>query len=433
MKMPKKATINDLQNYLSKLNWKIDRTTENRVYKMTNLDNKEVYYMRFYVRYDQVIDEMTSNGIDSFIHLNRYYGSHKVADVNPTRTARTPRLTKREIMIDEQKANEVRRQKNFDVIKEEAASETPANVPQADAYSNVVEMSNFVSEKIDWTKQAPEYNDGYYFPDDTSAIARRLQMGRNIFISGAAGTGKTEFVVNLARYFGIKVVRVNFSVGTTEAHLIGKYVVKNGSTDFIPGVVPRAMMNGWWILFDEIDYAQPEHLSILQPVLEGDALILTQDKNQTIIPHENFRVFATANTKGRGDVSQSYVGTNFLNMAFIDRWSIFEFEYTKHEKKILGDIITQDKKLVEQVYSFFGALRKSVDKCDIVNTAFSTRRMIHMAEMLAVGEPLDLVLRYEIYNRYDKSEVDILQEIAYDTWDKIHYFGGWKAGDSHKD
>lgn len=427
--MANKATLNDLQDYLLKNDWSIQRTSENRVYKMTSSDSKTSHLIRFYIRYDQVIDEMKSIGIDHFIVNNLYSGNPAAVSAKGSSTRRS----KRAIMIDEHKANEVRRQKNFDILKEESRVENDEAPRNSDAFSNVIEMADISSEKIDWSKEIPTCNDGYYFPDDTAAITRRLQMGRNVFISGPAGTGKTEFVVNLARYFGIKVIRVNFSVGTTEAHLVGKFIVKNGGTEFIPGVVPRAMMNGWWILFDEIDYAQPEHLAILQPVLEGDALILTQDKNQTIIPHENFRVFATANTKGRGDVSQSYVGTNFLNLAFIDRWSIFEFEYTKYEKKILGDIITQDKVLVDQVYSFFGALRKAVDKCDIVNTAFSTRRMIHFAEMAAVGEPLDLVLKYEIYNRYDKSEVDILKEIAYDIWDKGHYFSGWKAGDSHKE
>lgn len=292
--------------------------------------------------------------------------------------------------------------------------------------------SEEASDKIDYNIAIPRQLGGYYFPKYTTNIMARVALGRNIFISGPTGTGKSEFVLHLAELLGIKVIRVNLSIGTTEGHLIGKLIVKNGSTIFIDGVATLCMKKGWWLLLDEVDYAQPEHLAVLQPVLEGDSLIIPQNENEEVIPHENFRVWATANTKGRGDESQSYTGTNILNMAWLDRWSIFEMEYTEYEKEIVKTILSKDMKLADQVFQYFTVLRKIVEEGQLLNTAFSTRRLQQVCEMLAMGEALRDVLKFEVEYRYDRHEAQIITEIAGDVWEKGHYLAKpWKIGEDH--
>lgn len=284
---------------------------------------------------------------------------------------------------------------------------------------------------VDWETKVPKEYNGYYFPYCTNNIITRLKIGRNIFISGPVGCGKSEMVTKLADLYKQKVIRVNLSVGTTEGHLIGKFIANSGSTKFIYGIVPLCMKNGWWLLLDEIDYAQPEHLAILQPILEGDNLLISQNENEEIIPHPNFRVFATANTKGRGDETQSYVGTNFLNIAFLDRWSIFELTYTDFESKII-DKMMPDKTLANQLNTFFGIVRKAISEGELANIQFSTRRLIHVLEMLSVGESFRDVMEYEIFSRYDSHEVEIIKEFAYDIWDRDYYFNkSWNIGQEH--
>ena len=288
----------------------------------------------------------------------------------------------------------------------------------------------YLNKTVNFNIKIPKVHKGYYFPTFSNAILNRVKAGRNTMITGGTGCGKTQFVDSLAQLVGQKLIRVNFSVGTTEQHLIGKWIVKNGQTEFVYGIVPLAMKYGWWLLFDEIDFAMPEHMAILQPILEGNPLIITQNKNEELVPHENFRVFATGNTKGRGDESQAYVGTGNLNLAFLDRWAIFEMDYTNKEIDIVKNIISDDE-LSKQIITYFKILRKTADDGAIINAVFSTRRLIQLAEALEFGESLKEALRYEIFSRYDKHEIDILKEISYDIWDKEHYMKGWKVGDDH--
>ena len=272
--------------------------------------------------------------------------------------------------------------------------------------------------------------DNYYFPKFIDNIVRRVNMNYNIYLQGATGVGKSELVNKLAQYNKIKLVRINFNIGITEQHLIGKFIIKDNKTEFIYGLVPQAMKNGWWILFDEIDFAQPEHLASLQSVLEGNSLLLTQNENEEIFPHPNFRVFATGNTKGRGDDTQSYVGTNFLNAAFLDRWSIFEMDYPAQENIII-DSILDDQRLSKDLISYFKILRKNEEQGEFVNINFSTRRLIQIAKLLKAGENLIDSLKFELFSRVEKVEQKLLMQLLFDIFQREHYLKGWKLGDAH--
>lgn len=277
----------------------------------------------------------------------------------------------------------------------------------------------------------PTEHKGYYFPEFAPNIARRVNSGANLFFTGESGAGKTECVEHLADLFGHTLLSVDFSAGTNSQELIGKFIVKNGQTEFIYGIVPLAMKNGWWLNFNELDYATPDNLSILQGVLTGKELLISQNENEIIKPHKNFRLFATANTKGRG-TDTGYTGTNFLNLAFLDRFSIFEFNYTKHEPKIVDKILDgRDKNLTKMLVDLFGLLRKASKEGKILNSVFSTRRLKEIATSIAAGESFADAMFYDLTGRFEETEQHTIKEFINDIFDhetytKKHWFLGNK-------
>jgi len=293
-----------------------------------------------------------------------------------------------------------------------------------DVDTNIV---NFTLDSVIGKKKV----DDYYMPECTVAIARRVILNRPILITGPSGCGKTTFVYALAKLMGVKhenIARVNFHIGVTEQHLIGKTLVKNQETYFSYGILPTLMQNGGWIILDEFDYGLSEHIAVLQPVLEGKPLFIPQAGNVTIYPHPNFRIFATANTKGRGDETQSYTGTNYLNASTLDRFSKFEFTYS-NESKIIASIIN-DKILTKQLIQFFQILRENVNNGIINSAVFTTRKLKQIAELVKFGEPLMESIKYEIIDAFNDYEKPIVIEIMHDVWDKEHY-ANWRLGDEH--
>jgi MoxR-like ATPase len=277
----------------------------------------------------------------------------------------------------------------------------------------------------------PKTFQGFYFPDFTPNFLNRVRAKRNIFLAGESGTGKSEMVQKLADFYGQTLIRINFHQGVTESSLIGKYVVKNSETVFAYGLVPLAMKKGYWLLLDEIDYAEPEHTSVLQAVLEGKPLVITSNEGEILKAHPSFRIFATGNTTGRGDSTDSYHGTNFMNSAFLDRWTIFEMVYSKKEAKIIENIIRDSdmsKKLVK-IFELFRSLKKNGD---ITNAVFSTRRMMNIAEALKMGDSLKDAFQYELFSRFNSEENMIMSECIRDILDSSWYLEkDWFLGNTH--
>lgn len=293
-------------------------------------------------------------------------------------------------------------------------------------------VEHYADKPVDFnrlTKLGKEYKN-FYFPDFKNSLISRIIKGRNIYINGESGCGKSDMIAKMADYVGVNFIRINFHVGISESQLIGKFTVKDSQTKFVYGYIPLAMLHGWWVLLDEIDYAQPENLAILQPILEGNPLVVVQNEGEVITPHPNFRIFANGNTKGRGDESNSYSGTNFLNASFMDRFSVFEMTYTNKEKEIAEKIIG-DAELASKLIDLFRIFRNASEKGEIINSVFSTRRLIQVCEALKDGETLMDSLKYEIFTRYNSHETNTLVELTADVFDRNHYFTKWKLGDDH--
>ena len=74
---------------------------------------------------------------------------------------------------------------------------------------------------------------------------------------------------------------------------------------------------------------------VIQRVLESSGRLTLLDQSRVIRPHPAFRLFATANTIGLGDTTGLYHGTQQINQAQMDRWSIVTtLNYLPHDNEV---------------------------------------------------------------------------------------------------
>jgi hypothetical protein len=159
----------------------------------------------------------------------------------------------------------------------------------------------------------------------------------NIFISGESGIGKSTSVVMAAKRVKRPVVRINFSSETDFDDMICSIRLKDDSTIVELGPILVAMLTGSILLLDEVSFGNPKLLADLHPVLEGKGFTVKR-LNRVVYPEPGFQVIATDNTKGRGENSDQYVGTNVLNKAFLERFAAF-LEFGSPSKSELIKII----------------------------------------------------------------------------------------------
>jgi len=170
------------------------------------------------------------------------------------------------------------------------------------------------------TKFVPDIDNSYLFDEvTTKAILAGFLYNRRVMIQGYHGTGKSTHIEQVAARLNWPCVRVNLDSHISRLDLVGKdaIVLKDGKqiTEFREGVLPWALQNPVAIVFDEYDAGRADVMFVIQRVLEVAGKLTLLDNNRVITPHQNFRLFATANTVGLGDTTGLYHGTQQINQA----------------------------------------------------------------------------------------------------------------------
>lgn len=249
-----------------------------------------------------------------------------------------------------------------------------------------------INPKVQMTSEnyVPEKTVGYVPFGHYNDIRSIVKSGKffPIFITGLSGNGKTMMVEQVHAELGREVVRVNITIETDEDDLLGGFRLVDGKTVWHNGPVVHAMERGATLLLDEVDLGSNK-LMCLQPILEGNAIFLKKI-NKMVHPSKGFNVIATANTKGKGSDDGRFIGTNVLNEAFLERFSItFEQEYPdqKVEKKILKNILSkygiEDSEFIAKLVSWAEIVRKTFAD-GACSEIISTRRLVHISEAYVI-------------------------------------------------
>lgn len=269
----------------------------------------------------------------------------------------------------------------------------------------------------------PEVNPAYCMPAIADDIAQDIDENRPVLLTGHTGTGKSSMIEQIAAKMkggkGQQHVRVNANGQISIGDFVGMYIVKDGATEWIDGVLPLCVRNGYWLTIEELDFAEAPILAVTNTLLERNVfkrtlgkLTLKEHGHEIIEPHPDFRLFATANTAGRMSEFRSlYQGTNILNEAFLDRWRVYHVDYLPKDaevKVLMGTIPDMDQGGAEALVEFADELRDAF-KNETLQSPFSTRRLIDFAEMLCrkkeqkAGSEMQMIL--------DAAEVCIISKV----------------------
>ena len=190
------------------------------------------------------------------------------------------------------------------------------------------------------SEHVPELDPDYIFDKNTTlAILAGFAHNARVLVAGYHGTGKSTHIEQVAARLNWPCVRINLDSHVSRLDLIGKdaIVVKDGMqvTEFRDGILPWAYQNNVALVFDEYDAGRPDVMFVIQRVLETSGRLTLLDQSRVITPHPAFRLFATANTIGLGDTTGLYHGTQQINQAQMDRWSLVTtLNYLPHDVEV---------------------------------------------------------------------------------------------------
>jgi MoxR-like ATPase len=142
---------------------------------------------------------------------------------------------------------------------------------------------------------------------------------------------------------------------------------------------------------------------------------------KVVHPKSGFNVIATANTKGKGSDDGRFIGTNVLNEAFLERFSVtFEQNYppasieTKILEKLAKSIgLEGEEDFIKKLVSWADTIRKTFNDGGI-DEVISTRRLVHLLKAYTIFKNKTKAIKLSIARFDDDTKSSFIE-----LYDKI--------------
>lgn len=261
----------------------------------------------------------------------------------------------------------------------------------------------------------------FYGKEIFEMAATALLQGENILLSGTKATGKNVLAENLAWVFGRPAYNISFNINTDSTTLIGTDTFRNNEVCLRRGPVYDCAVYGGFGIFDEINMAQNDAVSVLHAALDYRRMIDVPGYEKIGL-HDAARFIGTMN--------YGYAGTKELNEALVSRFMVIDMPPVTEETllDILTDIFPDAKKEgLLQLGGFFMDLQLKASHNEISTKPLDLRGLIGAIRTIRAGLSPMAALRMGIVNKsFDVFEREMIEDILEtripEGWDSSEIF-----------
>ena len=285
----------------------------------------------------------------------------------------------------------------FDKSERALASEEVVNVPSAQQ-----EMLDFIHSSYNLKPRSLVMNELKW-----KHLIRSAVRGKNIMMTGQAGSGKTMAAKALVK--ALDRPDYVFNMGATQdprSTLIGNVQFNpEAGTWLSESLFVKAIQTpDAVILLDELTRAHPDAWNILMPVLDQGQRYLRLDEKEdqaTINVAKGVTFIATAN------IGNEYTATRALDRALLDRFTTIEMDLLNDEEEsnLLAYMFPHVQATVLNDVAKIAHLTRieSLNESPRIDNGISTRTSVEIAGLLYDGFSLVEAAEITIYPQYDAS------------------------------
>ena len=234
-----------------------------------------------------------------------------------------------------------------------------------------------------------------------------LLKGENLLLSGGKATGKNILAENLAYIFGRPSYNISFHVNVDSAALIGTDTFIDNEVRLRKGMVTLCAENGGFGVFDEINMAKNDAVSVLHAALDYRGII--------DIPGYD-RIELHPATRFIGTMNYGYAGTKELNEALVSRFMVINMPKQDEETVtlILKTYFPEMKEnALKQFVGLFMDLQLKAEHSEISTKSVDIRGMIGALKTIQTGLRPTSAVNMGITNKsFDIFEREIVEDIV---------------------
>ena len=234
-----------------------------------------------------------------------------------------------------------------------------------------------------------------------------LLKGENLLLSGGKATGKNILAENLSYIFGRPSYNISFHVNVDSAALVGTDTFIDNEVRLRKGMVTLCAENGGFGVFDEINMAKNDAVSVLHAALDYRGII--------DIPGYD-RIELHPATRFIGTMNYGYAGTKELNEALVSRFMVINMP--KQDEETVSLILKTyfpDMKgnALKQFVGLFMDLQLKAEHSEISTKSVDIRGMIGALKTIQTGLRPTSAVNMGITNKsFDIFEREIVEDIV---------------------
>ena len=247
----------------------------------------------------------------------------------------------------------------------------------------------------------------FYGKDILEMSIAALLKGENLLLSGGKATGKNILAENLAYIFTRPSYNISFHVNVDSAALVGTDTFVDNEVRLRKGMVTLCAENGGFGVFDEINMAKNDAVSVLHAALDYRGII--------DIPGYD-RIELHPATRFIGTMNYGYAGTKELNEALVSRFMVINMPKQDEEtvQLILKTYFPEIKEnALKQFVGLFMDLQLKAEHSEISTKSVDIRGMIGSLKTIQTGLKPTAAVNMGITNKsFDIFEREIVEDIV---------------------
>lgn len=216
----------------------------------------------------------------------------------------------------------------------------------------------------EWKQWIPQLPPEFVLPENLKSICNAVVSGdlRAVLFHGPAGTGKTMSCKLMAREIRLPILETINCTENLDEFVLGKFIPEDDRIVFRESYVTKAIREGGAVVFEEINFAKPQHLAFLNSLLDDNGFVRLDD-GRAVRRNPNFRFFATMNL--------GYFGTKELNQALYNRFNgIIEIAALSDEAifRMLLTRVPECEAVADKILAVYHKIKKKIEaeELDIV-------------------------------------------------------------------
>lgn len=220
----------------------------------------------------------------------------------------------------------------------------------------------------------------YYEPsgNEVQIFKAAFRRGLSIMLKGPTGCGKTRFVEAMAHDLGRPLITVSCHDDLTTADLVGRFLLRGDSTEWVDGPLTRAVREGAICYLDEVVEARKDTTVVLHPLGDYRRQLPIERLGITLDAAPGFCLVVSYNP-GYQSVLKDLKDSTRQRMVSIE----FDFPTPEVEEKIICAESGVDHKTAASLVRLGQAIRNL--KTSGLREVASTRVLIAAGHMVAEG------------------------------------------------